>query len=78
MTQPTPAEIQYAYQRAIDRLSRSRDTDVRRHAVRIVETEDSMEHLRWCMRAPMAEISEWTANVLSGLDEAARAEGGAA
>lgn len=72
-------QMRDAYLRAIDRLSRSRDSDVRRHAVQIVETEDSLEHFRWCIHAPMTEIASWTAQVYGDLDEAAEVmKGGAA
>ena len=74
----TEADMQNLYRRAVARLSASRSRNVRRHAVRIVETEDSLEHFRWCIYSPMAEIASWTATVLGDLDESARVEGGAA
>jgi hypothetical protein len=70
--------MQRAYRRALARLSASRTRNVRRHAMLIVETEDSLEHFRWCIYARMSEIASWTATVLGDLDESARIEGGAA
>ena len=68
-------DMQTLYRRAVARLSASRTRSVRRHAVRIVETEDSLEHFRWCIYSPMAEIASWTATVLGDLDESAQVEG---
>jgi hypothetical protein len=70
--------MQRAYRRALARLRASRNRNVRRHAVRIVEVEDSLEHFRWCISARMSEIASWTATVLGDLDESARIAGGAA
>ena len=74
----TESDMQHLYRRAVARLSASRTRNVRRHAMRIVETEDSLEHFRWCIYARMSEIASWTATVLGDLDESARIEGGAA
>lgn len=68
MNRYTDEQRHAAYWSAIDRLRGSRTACIRANATMLVEVEDSMEHYRWCRRAPMSEIRGWAADILSAVE----------